>query len=1197
MDEPPHSSTSASRGTAGTGGFLPPTIEELNRDLPSYEVIEMLGCGGMGAVFKARQPNLNRIVAIKILPLELGADGLEYAERFKREAQALARLNHPNIVSVYDFGQTSLGQLYFVMEFVEGTDLHKVIRSGQAGTEHVLGWVPQICEALQYAHSKGIIHRDIKPANILIDLEGTVKVADFGLAKLAGDDIDQPQLTMTNMAMGTPDYVAPETLEMGVIPDHRADIYAIGVILYEMLTGKVPRGAYRTPSEKIPGLDERYDDLICEAMDADRDTRIQHANEISARLWEIATQPVEDSEDSLSNPRGREVTLLTGSETDHRSGPAAAGNRSQNPRAPSKAKPLLIVSLLTVLLIVVGLAFFLRGDGDETDPVSIHQSATVDGGEAKPLVESVPRPVSKPDPIPSPKPTAAVAAVPPVTASIAPRPEESKTPPSGESRTGLELAELLSSSKWTTPAPVTVDLGQDVAEHYSPFLSPDGKHLFLSLWYEDAKTEVFQFSLTDDPQLINAPVRLKPEINSKLNEKGFCTALGGTMAVVWRIAEKAEFSRLEFFRLSSDESFTRESDSFIDSPGDASNNVSPSLSEDGLHLIFVSQTPGNTDLWTTSRRSVDEPFDPPILLGPEVNTAKLESSCKLSQDGLLLLFSRGGDLYYSVRESLSAPFGLASPIAFLDSPSQGESPNITSDGRLLYFLSRRDIPNGKLRLFVSSRIIETGSQAPIPALTSAPALTAAPESKEPPPPTSEAATRIAELFSKYETGYRSTMVAPHEAAVAKLNASYVAALTREQANLTKAGDLDGVVTFRDEITRVETGRALPQSDDELPEPLANLRKIYRQQTGELEENLQSKGLGLITPFKNELAALEIAFTKGGHVDAALEVRKVSENLESAGLPFLAVPLSATEPLPAEIAPAPTTLPPSGQLFGRLRAYSKIKEGTNNSEMDISETADMDDFIQVKILDRGRWGAIRKDGTVVSNDPLLKNVRDAVDIFAKGGVLRKDGRFQTEVDGKTLRYKNVVKAMQVAAAGAVLLSDGTIEVWGRNSGGETVLPDNDRADYIQFALPWGMMERKDTSPHQAYAVRSDGSVVLWGNLSKPSELPDKIKGIVDLKSGWNHFIALSSNGEVQSWPKRSQASKIPESLGKVIAIQADSNISAAQKEDLSWVAWGDDGMGVVEKINSLGPAIKIDFTSNASGCGYLLWIEPTALPLR
>ena len=202
----------------------------------------------MGAVYKARQRGLNRFVALKILPSQISrVPG--FAERFAREAQALARLSHPNIVTVIDLGQS--GSLYyFLMEFVDGVNLRQMLQSRQLAPRDAVGLMPQICEALEYAHGEGVVHRDIKPENILLDGKGRVKIADFGLAKLVGPAAHDVQLTQSSQVMGTMHYIAPEQFEKGQPVDHRGDIYALGVVLYEMLTGELPLGHFELPSSE-----------------------------------------------------------------------------------------------------------------------------------------------------------------------------------------------------------------------------------------------------------------------------------------------------------------------------------------------------------------------------------------------------------------------------------------------------------------------------------------------------------------------------------------------------------------------------------------------------------------------------------------------------------------------------------------------------------------------------------------------------------------------------------------------------------------------------------------------------------------------------------------------------------------------------------------------------------------------------------
>jgi tRNA A-37 threonylcarbamoyl transferase component Bud32 len=244
---------------------------------PQLEIVELIGQGGMGAVYKARQPALDRLVAVKVLPPEAGRDPA-FAERFTREARALARLGHPNIVAVYDFGQAG-EWYYFVMEYVDGANLRQVLRDGKLTPEQALRIVPQICDGLQYAHDEGVVHRDIKPENILLDRKGRAKIADFGLAKLLGRDTGDFTLTGSRQVMGTLYYMAPEQVERPLEVDHRADIYSLGVVFYEMLTGQLPVGRFPMPSEKA-GTDAFLDGVVLRALELEPERRYQHASDV-----------------------------------------------------------------------------------------------------------------------------------------------------------------------------------------------------------------------------------------------------------------------------------------------------------------------------------------------------------------------------------------------------------------------------------------------------------------------------------------------------------------------------------------------------------------------------------------------------------------------------------------------------------------------------------------------------------------------------------------------------------------------------------------------------------------------------------------------------------------------------------------------------------------------------------------------------
>ena len=243
----------------------PPAPEEIADKFPQFEILECLGRGGMGVVYKARQKSLNRLVAIKILAPERERDA-RFAERFAKEAEMLAKLSHPHIVTIHDFGETG-GLYYLVMEFINGVNLRDLLRDGKMAPEQALAIVPPICDALQFAHEHGIVHRDIKPENILLDREGRVKIADFGIATLAGDAAERA---------GTPDYMAPEQNGGAKIIDHRADIYALGVVLYEMLTGERPTTTPVAPSRRVQ-IDVRLDEVVMKALEGQPDRRYQTA--------------------------------------------------------------------------------------------------------------------------------------------------------------------------------------------------------------------------------------------------------------------------------------------------------------------------------------------------------------------------------------------------------------------------------------------------------------------------------------------------------------------------------------------------------------------------------------------------------------------------------------------------------------------------------------------------------------------------------------------------------------------------------------------------------------------------------------------------------------------------------------------------------------------------------------------------------
>jgi predicted Ser/Thr protein kinase len=292
-----------SQAGSGRRPFTAPSLETLARLFPQLEILRLLGQGGMGAVYQARQKQLDRVVALKILPPAMGADPV-FADRFAREARAMARLNHPGIVTLYEYGQVE-NQCYFLMEYVDGVNLRQVLEDRRLAAREALMVVPQICDALQYAHDEGIVHRDIKPENILLNRQGRVKVADFGLAKLMRQEAPPehaaptetptaaPALTVAGRVMGTPQYMAPEQRERPTEVDHRADIYSLGVVFYQMLTGELPAASAQPPSTRMAGLqvDIRLDEVVLRALEKEPDRRYQQAREVKTRMETIASQP------------------------------------------------------------------------------------------------------------------------------------------------------------------------------------------------------------------------------------------------------------------------------------------------------------------------------------------------------------------------------------------------------------------------------------------------------------------------------------------------------------------------------------------------------------------------------------------------------------------------------------------------------------------------------------------------------------------------------------------------------------------------------------------------------------------------------------------------------------------------------------------------------------------------------------------
>ena len=343
-----------------------------------YEILERIGTGGMAIVYKAKCHRLNRLVAIKILKSDL-AQNEEFRRRFNAESQAVAQLSHPNIVSVYDVSRGG-DMEYIVMELIDGITLKQYMeKRGQLNWRESLHFITQIMRGLSHAHSRGIIHRDIKPQNIMVLRDGSVKVADFGIACLA----DSAQ-TLTQEALGSVHYISPEQAR-GDRPDARSDIYSSGVVLYEMLTGRLPfegesavsvaiqhlSSIPLAPREINPDIPEQLELICMKAMAPDLEHRYQSADAMIADLEAFRKNPEVEMKFDLSDLRPEENdeptrtirtmpshTVTIPVHQPERNYPRRERDEDEEPRHTGSGKRGVLVSAVTVAAVAVVIVLF-----------------------------------------------------------------------------------------------------------------------------------------------------------------------------------------------------------------------------------------------------------------------------------------------------------------------------------------------------------------------------------------------------------------------------------------------------------------------------------------------------------------------------------------------------------------------------------------------------------------------------------------------------------------------------------------------------------------------------------------------------------------------------------------------------------------------------------------------------------------------
>ncbi len=375
--------------------FEAPDIEEVSLLFHAYDVHALIACGGMGAVYQVTQRSLDRVAAIKILPREFSTDK-EFRKGFESEAKAMAKLNHPNLIGVYDFGEAD-GMLYIIMEYVDGKSLYHSAHGQVVDPSEALRIVSQVCSGLDHAHTYGILHRDIKPSNILLDSKINPKIGDFGLARALESKIEEGE-----QIYGTPGYTAPEVLQPPYSFDQRADVFSVGVMLCELLTGKLPEADPR-PVSQLCKCNPRLDAVIRKAMNPNPELRYSTASELATELDKISsgsTNALLTGADLPRKPSARKMPApALKMPAPARKMPAPARKMYAPPKynkfKDSSSSGLVIVVIF--LAIAVAVAFFVL---KKDKPVPVKTEATE---EVQPKVAQNDDPKGKPAPVAKPR--------------------------------------------------------------------------------------------------------------------------------------------------------------------------------------------------------------------------------------------------------------------------------------------------------------------------------------------------------------------------------------------------------------------------------------------------------------------------------------------------------------------------------------------------------------------------------------------------------------------------------------------------------------------------------------------------------------------------------------------------------------------------------------------------------------------------
>ena len=1113
-----------------------PTPEALSELLPreAYLIEDFLGQGGMGAVYKAIQISLNRHVAIKIMPLALGAE-FDFADRFRREAQSMASLSHPGIVGVFDFGIAG-NYLYIVMEFIDGSDLHQVLKAQQITPDLALYLMPQICDAVATAHEHGIIHRDIKPANIMLTRDWRVKVADFGLAKRHGST--DTLVTQANLGLGTPDYAAPEQFEPNATVDHRADIYALGVTLYQMLTGKLPRGAWQPPSALV-GTDPRLDAVLVKAMSPQPEQRHQTARDLAHAIVNFQQTLAWEHQQRALAATPMQSALLSKPHTT--SGGKASG-----------IAWLAGIAAAVALLGIGSWQVMKQKEAPEQKPVASIPTPSA----AAPLAEKPKAPSPEKPRVPEPvKPSTSDA-----SAQKMPPPAEVDSQPLVLVKANAGETKAPSNALTLKPAK------QPAPSRWQPLWAPsEQKGRVGEFEWKDGRLTGGGAMLRKTAHAANAAIRAIVVVDSLSRAPGIALRAGADDTVMASIEPSLKVIRVSQKEGKPNSPHKPVGDLPVPSMTDGEHRLElvvvgdvAGVSWDGNYLggIALPHPPheGSTGVYATvgTFRDIEWQSLDSDVTKPMPQLARLPDPSKWKPVFPAAYLKDGGITFKPVNNLAPADVRFADGAVRVKIPvselgkglnmrlrsSGGASVQVefgTSGGTLRRIWREADQEHSErlvgfgfstpsetaefafvavdhtLGFFVNNLQVATASLPDAqPGLVSFygkdaslydiewQSLDPAPEAA----PKTAAELQLDQLAAEYQAEFDKLGGNAFKTALSTLNSQFAAALDRAAAQAQQKGQLEDVLTLQAEAKRMKEAPSMPEQDDEgTPTVLKPLHDTYRKSLARLMSDRDARGKPAVEAYKKKLTAYQVQLTKAGDLDGAVKAKNALTAMDSVPASTSAPAITSSGSIPASAA-----LPPPRP--GRLKGWGEIK----SQPIDLTAAAPYVDFIQA-VGKEGGWLALRANGELV-----------------------------TSFDPNSYLVKHPVTRLK--------LHDAHIIAFGRR---ELTLRMNHLVSVEQVsASNWGGGEVKDAAVSNGgvyIIVRADGTVRLRdleGVKGKPAIQPNEaakltrgVTEVVQSTAGSRGVFALTSAGKVHGWvtPNRADNASDPDGSVQVMDCSA------------------------------------------------------------